>query len=304
MAAFLSNWNGCTCWATTFPHSEPLVAALRAEFRSTGRSHYRVGNPSRYFFEPLEPVLVDGAPERANSGQIARGSLGPIWSFVTEQLLRRMAADYVAEATDAIATGNLAEARRIAGAFQKKVLTYLGGMLDSADGAVSVRAGLLTYTSAHATFDDLKKMLRFMALQRELADFSHSLAPKIAKLEGPALAEVLGLLGALRAKQNGTVPFALTIIAKRLETPSELTFLATMPAESRSVRKIETTAFALAVPMVIDQIEEKRLLLLYALRNNRPIQAKEIVSEIYKTEDVLRERIALTESDWGRACTI
>ena len=47
------------------PHSEPLIAALRAEFRNTGQNHYRVGNPSRYFFQPLEPVLVDRAPERA-----------------------------------------------------------------------------------------------------------------------------------------------------------------------------------------------------------------------------------------------
>ena len=90
------------------------TAALRAEFRSTGQSHYRVGNPSRYFFEPLEPVLVDGAPERANSGQIARGSLGPIWSLVTEKLLPSMADGYVASAKKVIVANNQAEARRLA----------------------------------------------------------------------------------------------------------------------------------------------------------------------------------------------
>jgi hypothetical protein len=54
------------------PHHEELIGTLRAELRKTGESHHRVGNPSRYFFEPLEPVLFDVAPERAGAGQIAR----------------------------------------------------------------------------------------------------------------------------------------------------------------------------------------------------------------------------------------
>jgi hypothetical protein len=52
----------------SIPRTDALIAALRAEFRDTGQSHSRIGNPSRYFFEPLEAVLVNSAPERVNSG--------------------------------------------------------------------------------------------------------------------------------------------------------------------------------------------------------------------------------------------
>ncbi len=107
------------------PRTEALIAALRAEFRDTGQSHYRIGNPSRYFFEPLEAVLVNGAPERVNSGQIARVSLAPIWSLITEKLLPSMAADYVASTKQFIVANNLNEAQRMAAAFRKKVVTYL-----------------------------------------------------------------------------------------------------------------------------------------------------------------------------------
>lgn len=282
------------------PHSEPLIAALRAEFRGTGQSHYRAGNPSRYFFEPLEPVLVDGAPERANSGQVARGSLGPIWSFVSERLLPSMAADYVASAKRTIAANNLGESRRIATTFQKKVLTYLDGTLGVADGAAEVRAGLMAYTSSHATFDDLMKMRHFLGAQPELADFTRALAPKIPKLDSPVLANVLKLLGALKSKRSDSVPFALTIIARRLETPWELMLLATTLAGSRAPTAIAATPYGVAVSMVLDQIDEKRLLLLYALRNNRMVQAKQIVGDIYKIERAVRERIDLTGSDWGK----
>lgn len=282
------------------PHSEPLIAALRAEFRDTGQNHYRVGNPSRYFFEPLEPVLVDRAPERANSGQIARGSLAPIWSLVTEQLLRSMAADYIANAKKVISADKQSEVRQLAQAFQKKVLTSLNGQLGSAEGAASIRDGLMAYTSSHATFDDLKKMLRYLDMQRELEDFGRALAPKIARLEGASLARVLSLLSALKAKRVDAVPFALTIVAKRLETPWELLSVATVPANDRAAARIAASPFAIAVSMVLDQIEEKHLLLLFALRNNRPVRAKEIVGEIYRIEKAMRTQIELKGSDWAQ----
>lgn len=282
------------------PHSEPLIAALRAEFRSTGDNHYRVGNPSRYFFEPLEPVLVDKAPEQANSGQIARGSLAPIWSLVTEQLLRTMAADYIANAKNAIAADKQSEARQMAQAFQKKVSISLNGLLGSAEGAASIRDGLMAYTSSHATFDDLKKMLRYLDMQRELQDFGRALPSKIARLEGASLDKVLALLSALRAKRVDTVPFALTILSKRLEIPWELLSVATAPADDRTAARIAASPFAIAVSMVLDQIEEKHVLLLFALRNNRPVRAREIVGEIYRIEQALRTEIELKGSGWAR----
>ena len=282
------------------PHSEPLIAALRAEFRNTGENHYRVGNPSRYFFEPIEPVLVDRAPERANSGQIARGSLAPIWSLVTEQLLRSMAADYIAEAKNLISADRQSEARQSAQAFQRKVLISLNGLLGSAEGAASVRHGLMAYTSSHATFDDLKKMLRYLEMQRELEGFGRALAPKIARLEGASLDKVLGLLTALKAKHADAVPFALTIVANRLDTPWELLSVATVPAGDRAASRIAASPFAIAVSMVLDQIEEKHLLLLFALRNSRPVRAKEIVGEIYRIEKALRTQIALKGSGWAQ----
>ena len=62
------------------PRTEELIASLRAEFPNAAE---RRGDEARLFFKPLEPVLVDGAPERANSGQIARGSLLPIWTLLS-----------------------------------------------------------------------------------------------------------------------------------------------------------------------------------------------------------------------------
>ena len=285
------------------PHTEAMMAALRAEFRSTGERHYRLGNPARYFFEPLEPVLVNVAPERANSGQIARGSLGPIWSLVTEKVLPSMAADYVASAKQVIIADRPQEARRIAAAFQRKVMTYLDGVLGSADGEATIRAGLETYTSSHATFDDLMKMLRMLHAQHDLSDFSHALPAKIGQFEGEAFAKAVHALDVLKSKRADAVPFALTIIARRLEIPWQLYRLAMTPAGSKAASRIAATSYAMAVGMVLDQIDERHALLQDALRHNHVLKAKEIVGEIYAIERTLTTQIDLDGSDWRKRLT-
>ena len=52
----------------TTPSTEELIASLRAEFREPGQGPERICEPARLFFQPLEEVLIDAAPERTNSG--------------------------------------------------------------------------------------------------------------------------------------------------------------------------------------------------------------------------------------------
>jgi hypothetical protein len=281
------------------PHCEELINLLRAEFRKTGESHYRAGNPSRYFFEPLEPVLVDLAPECANAGQVARGSLAPIWSLITEKLLPSMAEKYICDARQAIVGDRQQDARRIAAGFQNKVVSYLQRTLESDAGLASIREGLSHYTSSRAIFDDLNKMLFLIQRQKDIAEFGRSLQSKIAKLDGATLVKVFKTLDTLRARSANAVPFGLTMIARRLELPYELMNVAISHAGSRSVSRIAATPYAAAIPMVLDQIEEKRHVLRFALKKKCIKDAKDAVVEIFRIEEALRSQIDLESSEWG-----
>src|SRR3984885_8567087 len=96
------------------PGSATIVENLRAEFRRGGASHARMGNPQRYFFVPLDPLLVDGSPEHANSGRIQRGSLTALWEWISRDLLPTMARDYATQITDLVAVDKQKEARQAA----------------------------------------------------------------------------------------------------------------------------------------------------------------------------------------------
>jgi hypothetical protein len=89
----------------------------------------------RAIFAPLEPRLINSAPEHANSGRVQHGSLAPIWEWISRDLLPTMARDYVNGMNRLIASNNLRGAQQVATTFQIKVLKILENTLSSPGGA-------------------------------------------------------------------------------------------------------------------------------------------------------------------------
>ena len=90
-------------------------------------------------------------------------------------------------------------------------------------------------------------------------------------------------------------------MAARLRTSWHLIRLATKAAASKNAADVAATPYAITVSMVLDRLDDKRSLLRVALKNNRILVAKEILTDIYDTEYALRVRIDQFEaSEWGQ----
>jgi hypothetical protein len=283
------------------PGGAAILEKLRAEFRQTRQPNKRVANPSRYFFAPLEPLLIDGAPEHANSGRILRGSLAPIWQWISRDLLPTMTRDYGDAMIPLIAADKQRDARLVADTFQTKVVKYLENTLGSADGADQTRSKLATYTASHAAYGDLTRMLCVLRARDTLAKFNDTLPAAIERFDGAVVFKISKLLDALGKKHAEAVPFALALAANRLRTCWQLIRVATKAAPSKNAADIAATPYALAVSMVLDRLDDKRSALRMALRNNRVAVARELLTEIYDIDYALRVRIDLIEeSEWGK----
>ena len=279
----------------------PILAALRAEFRKSGEISHRIGNPSRYFFNPLEVLFVDRPPEKTNAGEISRGSLSAIWEWINHELLPAMARDYCETMTKALVGGQTQEANKIANGFQIKVVKSLQGMLASMHGEKSAEHGLGRYTSSHACMNDLRKILAALQVREAIAALGAALPPKIDHFEGDALTRVGALLDAFVAKDPQGLPFALTIVMRRLKHPAQLVHLAIHASRSRTASDVAASRYALAVPMVLDYLDDRGRLLRQALGSNRVESAKEILIDIYDVEYHLHDWIArLDQSEWGK----
>jgi hypothetical protein len=282
------------------PGTGEILAKLRAEFRKEGSTQNRVDMPSRYFFAPMEPLLVGGAPEHANSGLIQRGSLAAIWEWISRDLLRTMASDYIKKIDELTLANNQKQAVKVAVTFQVKVVKSLENILGSPEGAEQTRKKLATYTASRSAYDDLTKMQAVLRERDALAKFDEALPAAIQKFDNARIVKITALLDAFRKKHADLVPFALALVAKRLKTPWQLARLATKAAASKSAADVAATPYAITVSMVLDRLEDSRATLRVALRNNRVLVAKQILTEIYDTEYALQVRIdQLDQSEWG-----
>jgi hypothetical protein len=283
------------------PHSADIQAKLRAEFGMDGADRDRDANsPPRLFFAPLNPVLSEGAPEHANSGKIARGSLNPIWEWTSRDLLPTMTRDFVLQVKDLIAADKQQEARRAVTAFQTKVVKYLESTLRDPDSAGHTRFKLSTYTASRSAYDDLVKIMQALRARDALAKFNSALPESFAKFDDTQVHRMTALLHGFAKENADAVPFAIALIARRLRRPWQLIFLATKAAASRSAADVAATPYAIVVAMVLDRIEDNRASLRIALRNNRVVVARDLLTEIYDTEHALQIRIdQFDQSPWG-----
>jgi hypothetical protein len=282
------------------PGAAEVLNKLRAELRKDGSTQTRAGNPSRYFFAPLEPLLIDGARDDANSGRIQRGSLAAIWEWISRDLLPTMARDYIKKLDELIVADKQKEARTEAATFQTKVVKYLESTLSSPERADQTRAKLAVYTASHTVYDDLAKMLCVFRARDALAKFNDALPTAIPKLDDASVSKLTALLDGFGKSHAEAIPFALALVAKRLKADWQLIRLATKAAPSKNAADVAATPYAIAVSMVLDRLDDKRLALRVALRNERVFVAKKILTEIYDTEYALQVRIdQLEQSDWG-----
>lgn len=282
------------------PGSADIQAKLRAEFRQEGSTGSRAANPQRYFFELLEPLLVDGAPEHANPGRIPRGSLTPIWEWISRDLLPTMTRDYVKAINDLATNDNQREIRKAVSSFQTKVVKTLENTFKSSNPIELIQSKLGAYTASKSATDDVAKVMQALRAREALAKFDAALPHGIDKFDDARVAKITALLNAFGKQNPDAIPFALTLVANRLKTSWELIRLATKAAATKTAADVAKTPYAIAVPMALDRLDDKRLALRVALRNNRVLIAKDLITGIYDTEYALRVRIdQLDDSEWG-----
>jgi hypothetical protein len=282
------------------PGAADIQSKLRAEFRKDGSSQARATSPSRHFFAPLELLLIDGAPEHANMGRISRNTLTPIWEWICRDLLPTMARDYIKAINDQVAANNPKEVLKIASTFQTKVVKVLESTLASAESTEFARGKLAQYTASRTAFDDVKKMQHVLRAGAALPKFNEKLPEKIAKFDDGLADQITARLDAFKKAHPEALPFALTLVAKRLKTFWQLVRLATKAAASKNAADVAATPYACVVHMVLDQLDDRRLALRIALRHNRVLIARDLLTEIYDTEYALKVRIdGIEHCEWG-----
>lgn len=282
------------------PGAEMILSELRADLRETGAAAPRADSPQRLFFAPLDPFLVDDSPDRKHKGRIARTCLDPIWEWLCRDLVPVEVKTFTEQARRHLSLNQAKMAEQLTRAFQDRVVVRLEEALTEAANNDKSRRRLLGQVRTPHALDDLREIYAILKGRDALAVIASRLPPQIANLADEQLDAVKALLESPVARHRDVYVYALVLVMSRLAAPWQLVRLAIKAADSDVVSKIAATPYAVAVDMVLTDVD-RLMSLLRAEVKRGGTDIPPLLKDIHDSARTLRTEMDLSgDSPWAR----
>lgn len=277
-----------------------ILDALRSNARKGGRKLPRVGNPQRLFFVPLEPFLVDDAPERKHRGRLARASLDPIWTWISRDLMPREAKTYIDQVNLLLAANEKNGAEQVARAFQDLVEQRVRECLGSLKGIDKDVRKLAGQIGTPHAIDEIREFAAILRVRDALGVIGSRLPPIISNLADAQLENVKALLESPVGHHRDVFLYAILVVMSRLGSPWQLIRLAIHAASSDIAARIAETPFAVTVDVVLADLDRMIDNLRDSLKAGRSGEVARLLKDIHDAARALHTEMDLSvDSPWG-----
>jgi hypothetical protein len=283
------------------PGAASILAALRSEARRDGRKLPRLGNPQRLFFAPFEPFLVDDAPERRHPGRIARVCLDPIWNWICRDLMPKEARTYGDQVSLLLAANEKNGAEQVARAFQDLVEQRVSECLIAIRKDEKETQRITGQIGIPRAIETLREFAAILRVRDALGVIGSRLPPTISNLAEAQLANVTALLDSPIGRHRDVFLYALLVVMSRLGSSWQLIRLAIRAAASDVAARIAETPFAVAVDVVLTDLDRMIAKLRESLKARRGGEVASLLKDIHDAARALHTEIDLSiDSPWGR----
>jgi hypothetical protein len=281
--------------------AEVVLAELRRSLRDGNSATPRFGDPARVFFRPLEPFLVDDGPDHKHHGRIARSALEPIWLWLRNSLMPEEARSYSDQVEQALSAGDTDTVEHLARVFQDRADRRIQEMLETDGHDDKERRRLAVQLGSKRGFEDVQTMRGILHGRDGLAMLGTQLPGHINSLSGALLDRVKALVDAPLAAKSDLSLYALVLVMSRLAAPWQLIRIATKAAGSDDAGRIAETPYAVAVTIVLDEVDRRVRELAAELKSGRGVAVSALLKEVHDGLRGLRSELDLPiESAWGR----
>jgi len=283
------------------PGASFILDELRSDARNAGRKLPRVSNPQRLFFAPLEPFLVDDSPERKHRGRICRANLEPIWEWICRDLMPQESKTYADQVNMLLGANRKEGADQLVRTFQDLVEQRLRETLSSAKTDDKLRRRVSVQVGTPFALEDVREVAAIMRARDALAVIGTRLPLSITNLADEQRDHVIGLLESPIGRHREIFVYALIIVMSRLVAPWQLVRLAIRAAESDSAARIAETSYAVAVDIVLTDIDRMIATLRGSLKTGNSAEVALLLKEIHDAARTLRTEVDLSgDTPWGR----
>lgn len=290
------------------PGSELVLQELRRSIREAGQPAVRIGDAARLFFAPLEPFLVDDAADHKRLGRLARVSLEPIWQWIGRDLIPAETKALSEDINRALLENDRGKAEQLIRALHDRALSRIRETVASVSGDDRARRRLAVQVGTPRALDDLGTVAAVLSWRDVLADLSRRLPDHLRSFEREQIDAVKSLLdSAAAAKALGLAAankadlffYGFILVMGRLASPWQLIRIATHAAESDDAVRIAETPYAVAVTIVMGEVECMASDLRTELKAHRPVTS--LLKNMHDAARCLRTEIDLSgDSPWSR----
>ncbi len=282
--------------------AELILTELRRSFRETGANKsQRIGDHARLFFQPLEPFLVDDAPDHKHRGRVARTALEPIWLWVSNTVMPDEARAFSDQVERALLSSDTDKAEQLARAFQDRAAERMQEAVDAVKGNDKARRQLGVQLGSPRAHEDVQAVITVLKSRDALAMLGMQLPGHIKTLTGASLESVKALLDSPLASNSELFVYALVLVMSRMAAPWQLIRLATKAAGSDDVDRISETPYSLTVSIALAELERMIGELATDLKSGRGIAVSAMLKDVHDAVRGLRTELDMSaETMWGR----
>jgi hypothetical protein len=290
------------------PGNALVLAELRNAIRAEGQPVKRIGDAARLFFAPLEPFLIDDAPDHKRIGRIARVSLEPIWDWIGRDLMPAETRAFSEDINRASLADDRSKVDQLIRALHERAIQRLKEAVKAASADERARRRLAVQVGTPRALDDLGALLRILAIRDLLADLARRFPNHIRAFERAEIEQSKALLDAATAAKGSEANaarnadiflYGLISLMGRLAAPWQLVRIATRAAESDKAERIGETPYAVAVSIVLGDVECMVSELRAELKAHRPVVS--LLRGLHDAVRGLRTDLDLSvDSPWSR----
>ena len=279
--------------------AELILNELRRNIRDSQSTAERMGEDARLFFLPLQPFLVDDAPDHRHWGRLARSALRPIWMWLTTSVMPDEAKIYSEQIEAALTAGHSNKVQQLARLFQDEALRRIQAVLSGGHDSGPRRTGALPGTPR--ALEDLQTMAGVLKARDGLAMLGGQLPGHIKSLHGSSLDRIKAQLDAKLNANPEMFNYALLLVMDRLAAAWQLIRLATKAADSDVAARIEETPYTAAIDIVLAEIARMVGELSNDLKSGRGIAVGALLKDVHDAVRGLRSELDLSKnSNWSR----
>jgi hypothetical protein len=285
---------------TVSSRNQAVLEELRRVIRAELQAVPRIGDAERLFFAPFEPFLFEGPADHKRIGRISRSALEPIWQWLSRDLMPAETKALKEDIHRALLANDKSKADQLLRALHDRAVLRLRQILSTSDTDERTRRRLAIQVGTPRALDDITMLLRVLEIRDVLAELARRLPSGVRAFEREVIEQVkVHLDTATTGRKSDVIRYGLVMAMNRLAAPWQIIRIATRAAESDDTARIGETPYAVAVTIVLGEMEYAIEVLRTEFKAGRPVTA--VLKELHDAARGMRTEIDLSDdSAWSK----